>query len=88
MKKLSYFILILALFSCGVSNENDTKSNPTVDSTASENADFDDLDTPVNLSDETLEEVLHSIPSPLEFSDQLKDKGAELNEKLIAIPKK
>lgn len=58
------------------------------DTTVTSGGEFDDLDTPVTLSDETLEEVLHSIPSPLEFSDQLKDKEAELNESLIAVAKK
>ncbi|MCI5057786.1 MAG: hypothetical protein MRY83_16845 [Flavobacteriales bacterium] len=78
-------------FSCG--NEGDSGNTQKQKTEGAEfqggDDEFDDFDevsesTTISLSDQALEAVIKSIPSPLEFSDKLVILNAEFNDKIIA----
>ncbi len=81
-----YLFAVLGLFSC-------TENAPKNSETSTEQTDgLDSLKMlkpkVYALSDEVLEGILNSIPSPLEFSDKLKDKNVGFDKSLLINIKK
>jgi hypothetical protein len=89
---IATFLVTILSVSCSNSgsdnseNENDAKSGVEFQGGDDEFDDFDDVSeaTTVSLSDQALEAVIKSIPSPLEFSDQLIVFDAKFNNQIIA----
>lgn len=94
MIKRNLFVLLLSSFcfyivSCGNgSNSEAGDQNANEDGLSTEDL-FDDVDEirdmyNVTLSNSALESVLKSIPSPLEFADELIDKNVKFEKEMIA----
>lgn len=83
LKRLFLVSIVLALFSCGESNVNNENTN-AVDSTGSDSIVALEAGYTITLSQSALESVLKSIPSPLEFADDLVKLNIPFDDKKVA----
>ena len=90
-KKFLYVLFAAAtLTGCGESEE--AAFETTFETTPEEGDGFTttpedaDISNPIGISEESLETIIHAIPSPLEMTVAIKRSGAEYNNKVISDP--
>lgn len=81
MKKLIYILSLLFLFAC---DRNDTTSSQ--DDLLNDFNYADSVNSQVVVSEDIINEIIHSIPSPIEMTSLIQSTGASFNQSLLNNP--